>query len=134
MERGWKRRLRFSYAPSIDLCQPRGEGVPAPGSSSTPIAAAHSVAAGPAARSACRAGLILSTSRSGHCLDNAVAESFFHRLKTELVYQHRYRTREEARLAIFDYIAAFYNRTRRHSSNAYRSPDDQETQYAASGT
>jgi transposase InsO family protein len=81
-----------------------------------------------------RAGLILSTSRSGHCLDNAVAESFFHTLKTELVYQHRYRTREEARLAIFDYIAAFYNRTRRHSSNAYRSPDDQETQYAASGT
>jgi len=81
-----------------------------------------------------RAGLILSTSRSGHCLDNAVAESFFHTLKTELVYQHRYRAREEARLAIFDYIAAFYNRTRRHSSNAYRSPDDQETQYAASGT
>jgi transposase InsO family protein len=72
MERGWKRRLRFSYAPSIDLWQPRGEGVPA------------------------------------------------------------HRAREEARLAIFDYIAAFYKRTRRHSGNAYRSPDDQETQYAAS--
>lgn len=81
-----------------------------------------------------RAGLSLSTSRPGHCLDNAVAESFFHTLKTELVYQHRYRTREEAHLAIFDYIAAFYNRTRRHSSNAYRSPDDQEAQYAVSGT
>jgi transposase InsO family protein len=63
-----------------------------------------------------------------------VAESFFHTLKAELVYQHRYRTREEARLAVFDYIAALYNRTRQHSSNAYRSPDDQETQYAASGT
>jgi putative transposase len=75
-----------------------------------------------------RAGLILSTSRPGRCLDNAVAESFFHTLKTELVYQHRYRTREEARLAIFEYIAAFYNRTRRHSRNAYRSPDDQEAQ------
>lgn len=81
-----------------------------------------------------RARLILSTSRPGRCLDNAVAESFFHTLKTELVYQHRYRTREEARLAIFEYLAAFYNRTRRHSSNGYRSPDEQEAQYAVSGT
>jgi transposase InsO family protein len=81
-----------------------------------------------------RAGLILSTSRPGRCLDNAVAESFFHTLKTELVYQHRYRTREEARLAIFEYIAAFYNRTRRHSANDYRSPDEQEAQYAVSST
>jgi putative transposase len=80
-----------------------------------------------------RLGLIPSTSRPGRCLDNAVAESFFHTLKTELVYQHRYRTREEARLAIFEYIAAFYNRTRRHSSNGYRSPDDHEAQYAVSG-
>ena len=77
---------------------------------------------------------IASTSRPGRCLDNAVAESFFHTLKTELVYQHRYRTREEARLAIFEYIAAFYNRTRRHSSNAYRSPDQQEAQYVISST
>jgi putative transposase len=75
---------------------------------------------------------IASTSRPGRCLDNAVAESFFHTRKTELVYQHRYRTREEARLAIFEYIAAFYNRTRRHSSNGYRSPDEHETQYAVS--
>jgi putative transposase len=78
--------------------------------------------------------LVPSTSRPGRCLDNAVAESFFHTLKTELVYQHRYRTREEARLAIFEYIAAFYNRTRRHSTNDYRSPDEQEVQYALSGT
>jgi putative transposase len=77
---------------------------------------------------------IASTSRPGHCLDNAVAESFFHTLKTELVYQHRYRTREEARLAIFEYIAAFYNRTRRHSSNAYRSPDEHEAQFALGAT
>ena len=79
-------------------------------------------------------GLVLSTSRPGRCLDNAVAESFFHTLKTELVYQQRYPTREAARLAIFDYIAAFYNRTRRHSTNGFRSPEDQETQYAASRT
>jgi transposase InsO family protein len=75
-------------------------------------------------------GLVASTSRPGRCLDNAVAESFFHTLKTELVYQHRYRTREEARLAIFDYIAAFYNRTRRHSSLGYRSPDEYEAQFS----
>jgi putative transposase len=81
-----------------------------------------------------RGGLVLSTSRPGRCLDNAVAESFFHTLKTELVYQHRYRTREEARLAIFEYIAAFYNRVRRHSSNAYRSPDDHEALHAVSST
>jgi putative transposase len=79
-----------------------------------------------------RHGLIPSTSRPGRCLDNAVAESFFHTLKTELVYQHRYHTREEARLAIFEYIAAFYNHTRRHSSNGYRSPDEHEAQYAIS--
>ncbi len=77
---------------------------------------------------------IASTSRPGRCLDNAVAESFFHTLKTELVYQHRYRTREEARLAIFEYIAAFYNRTRRHSTNSYRSPDEHEAAYAGSST
>jgi transposase InsO family protein len=63
-----------------------------------------------------------------------VAESFFHTLKTELVYRQRYRTREEARVAIFEYIAAFYNRTRRHSSNGYRSPHEHEAQYLVSTT
>ncbi|MEP7227391.1 MAG: integrase core domain-containing protein, partial [Gemmatimonadales bacterium] len=77
---------------------------------------------------------IASTSRPGRCLDNAVAESFVHTLKTELVYQHRYRTSAEARLAIFESIAAFYNRTRRHSSNGYRSPDEHEAQHVASRT
>jgi transposase InsO family protein len=81
-----------------------------------------------------QAGVVLSTSRPGRCLDNAVAESFFHTLKTELVYQQRYRTREQARLAIFDYIVAFYNRTRRHSSNGYRSPEEHEALYAGSTT
>jgi putative transposase len=77
---------------------------------------------------------IASTSRPGRCLDNSVADSFFHTLKTELDYQLRYRTRAEARLAIFEYIAAFYNRTRRHSSNGYRSPDEHEAQHVASRT
>lgn len=71
-------------------------------------------------------GIVASTNRPATCLDNAVAESFFHTLKTELIYHHHYRTREEARLAIFDYIATFYNRTRLHSSVGYRSPDHHE--------
>ena len=75
-------------------------------------------------------GLCASTSRPGQCLDNAVAESFFHTLKTEIVYQHRYRTREEARIAIFDYIVAFYKRTRRHSTLAYHSPEEYERRHA----
>jgi putative transposase len=75
-------------------------------------------------------GIVASTNRPATCLDNAVAESFFHTLKTELIYHHHYRTREEARLAIFDYIATFYNRTRLHSSVGYRSPDQHEREYA----
>jgi len=75
-------------------------------------------------------GSIASTSRPGACLDNAVAESFFHSRKTELVYHHRYRTRDEARLAIFDYIAACYNRIRRHSSIGYHSPEEHEAAHA----
>jgi putative transposase len=75
-------------------------------------------------------GSVASTSRPGACLDNAVAESFFHSLKTECVYHHRYPTREAARLTIFDYIAAFYNRVRRHSSIGYHTPEEYEAQYA----
>jgi putative transposase len=46
------------------------------------------------------------------------------------VYHHRYPTREAARLTIFDYIAAFYNRVRRHSSIGYHTPEEYEAQYA----
>jgi putative transposase len=49
-----------------------------------------------------------SMSRKGNCWDNAVAESFFGALKTELVHQHKFKTREQARLSIFDYIETFY--------------------------
>lgn len=58
-------------------------------------------------------------SRKGNCWDNAVAESFFNTLKTEMVYHHRFATRQEARLAIFEYIEVFYNRERRHSALGY---------------
>jgi transposase InsO family protein len=55
-----------------------------------------------------------SMSRKGNCWDNAVAESFFKTLKTELVYHHKYQTRQQAELSIFEYIETFYNIKRRH--------------------
>ena len=55
-----------------------------------------------------------SMSRKGNCWDNAVAESFFKTLKTELVYHNKYQTRKEAELSIFEYIETFYNTKRRH--------------------
>jgi putative transposase len=57
-----------------------------------------------------------SMSRKGDCWDNAVAESFFKSLKTELIYHQDYKTRKQAELAVFDYIEAWYNRQRRHSA------------------
>jgi transposase InsO family protein len=74
-----------------------------------------------------RHGLVCSMSRPGNCLDNAVAESFFHTLETELVYHEHYRTRGSARLAVFEWIEGFYNRTRLHSTLGYRSPEEYET-------
>jgi putative transposase len=67
-------------------------------------------------------GFIQSMSRKGNCYDNAVAESFFHTLKIEHVYDYRYTTRANAKLSIFEYIEMFYNRQRRHSALGYRSP------------
>lgn len=55
-------------------------------------------------------GLICSMSRRGNCWDNAVIESFFHTLKTELVYTKTYKTREEAKQSMFEYIEVYYNR------------------------
>jgi len=65
-------------------------------------------------------------SRKGDCYDNAITESFFGTLKTELVYVEKFRTREEAKLKIFDYIEVFYNRQRTHSSIGYKTPVDFE--------
>ena len=67
-----------------------------------------------------------SMSRKGNCWDNAVAESFFHTLKMELIYQNKFKTREEAKNVIFEYIEVFYNRIRVHSTNNYCSPVDYE--------
>jgi putative transposase len=69
-----------------------------------------------------RYGIEASMSRTGNCWDNAVAESFFHTLKTECVYLERFETREQAQTVIFDYVEVFYNRQRRHSSNGNLAP------------
>jgi len=72
-------------------------------------------------------GLVASMSRKGNCYDNAHMESFWSSLKYELVYHRRFATQAEARTAVFDYIEAFYNRTRLHSSLGYLSPTTFET-------
>jgi transposase InsO family protein len=69
-----------------------------------------------------RYGLQCSMSRPGNCWDNAVVESFFASLKTELVYRRQFQSRQEAQTAIFAYIEGFYNRRRRHSTLGYLSP------------
>jgi putative transposase len=73
-------------------------------------------------------GLIASMSRPANCYDNAFIESFWSTLKYELVYHQRFATYAAARTAIFDYIEIFYNRIRLHSSLAYRSPINFESQ------
>jgi transposase InsO family protein len=67
-------------------------------------------------------GVRISMSRQGNVYDNAVAESFYSTLKTELVHRRRFQTRTEARLAVFDFIELFYNRQRRHSTLGFLSP------------
>lgn len=67
-----------------------------------------------------------SMSGIGSCYDNAVAESFFGLLKRERTNRRRYKTRDEARADIFDYIEVFYNRKRRHGYNGNVSPTDFE--------
>lgn len=72
------------------------------------------------------ADAVASMGRTGSALDNAISESFVASLKTELLHERSFCTRAAARRAIFDYIEAFYNRQRRHSSLGYLSPSDYE--------
>ncbi len=67
-------------------------------------------------------GITCSMSRSGNVWDNAAMESFFSSLKTERTARKVYRTRDEARADVFDYIERFYNPKRRHSTIGYLSP------------
>jgi putative transposase len=69
------------------------------------------------------AGILPSMGRRGDAFDNAVAESFFATLETELIERHSFRTRDQARLALFHWIEGFYNTRRRHSTLGQRSPD-----------
>ena len=64
----------------------------------------------------------ISMSRKGNCWDNAPMESFFSRLKVELIYRKEFQTHEELKTGIFTYIEIFYNRKRRHSYNGGISP------------
>jgi len=75
--------------------------------------------------------LLMSMSRKGECLDNAVAESFFGSLKNELVHHEDYHTRKAARQSIFEYIEVFYNRTRRHAFLDYMTPVEYEERYVS---
>ena len=68
----------------------------------------------------------ISMSRKGNCWDNAPMESFFSRLKVELIYAEQYQSIEEAKSGIFEYIEIFYNRIRRHSAIGYTSPAEFE--------
>ena len=70
--------------------------------------------------------VLQSMSRKGNCWDNAVAESFFKTLKTEMIYHENYATREAAKLAIFEYIEVWYNRKRKHSALGNKSPEQHE--------
>jgi putative transposase len=69
-----------------------------------------------------------SMSRRGNCYDNAVAESFFHLLKSERIRKKTYATREEAHQDVFNYIELFYNPKRKHGKNGMLPPIDFERQ------
>jgi len=72
---------------------------------------------------------VQSMSRRGNCWDNAVAESFFHTIKVERLYNLIFLTRKSAEICIFEYIALFYNRKRKHSYLKYLSPDEFESEH-----
>jgi len=69
-------------------------------------------------------GFICSMSRKGNCWDNAPMETFWGKMKYEWLYGFRFRTRDEARAAVFEYVQIFYNRNRLHASNGYLTPEE----------
>jgi putative transposase len=70
--------------------------------------------------------IVQSMSRKGNCYDNAFIESFFRTLKVELIYNRKFKTRQEARKTIFEFIEVWYNRQRLHSSLDYMTPEAYE--------
>ena len=75
--------------------------------------------------------LICSMSRKGNCWDNAVAESFFHTLKVEVIRDERFQTREQLKQIVFEYLEADYNQHRRHSAIGHISPMAFEEKHVA---
>lgn len=69
-------------------------------------------------------GITRSMSRKGNCWDNAVAESFFKSLKTELIYGNKLITKEQMELEVFEYIEVWYNKKRRHSTLNYQTIEE----------
>jgi len=69
-------------------------------------------------------------SRKGNCWDNAPMECFWGKLKQEWLNEQHFKTREEAKKAVFEYIYVFYNRKRIHAANAYQTPEDYYAQRA----
>ena len=67
--------------------------------------------------------IVVSMGRTGDCYDNALMESFWGTLKTELVHHHDYQTKDQAKASIFQYIECWYYRRRRHSAIGYTSPE-----------
>jgi putative transposase len=74
-------------------------------------------------------GIEQSMSRKVNCWDNAVAESFFGTLKLELMSDHKFPTKEEAKSSLFEYVEVFYNRKRRHSTLGYLAPEVYEAEF-----
>ncbi|WP_168816878.1 integrase core domain-containing protein, partial [Lutibacter sp. B1] len=70
-----------------------------------------------------------SMSRKANCWDNAVAESFFKTLKIELIYGNQYKSIEQAKTSIFEYIEIWYNKKRLHSSLGYKTPYEVEQEF-----
>ena len=132
----------------LDACSRRGVGWAADGAMPTGLVACaferavrgcqptdgllhHSDRGSQYAREAYRAllrrhGVVPSMSRPGNCYDNAKMESFWATLKGELIGDHVFATRAEAKTALFDYIEVFYNRRRLHSALGFQSPVDDE--------
>ena len=74
-------------------------------------------------------GFTQSMSRKGNCWDNAVAESFFGSLKTQLIHHCKFQNVAEAERTLFHYIEIYYNRQRKHSTNGYKSPAQYEVEW-----
>lgn len=76
-----------------------------------------------------QSGFYQSMSGTGNCYDNAISESFFATLKTELIHKCNFHSRKEARIAIFEFIEVFYNRVRIHSKLDFNAPFEYEKIY-----